>query len=225
MTGNRVAYPVLLSLANLHMDVRMKASHHGFLLIGLLPCAKFLVSNKKQHSVLMNRLVHHCLDIICQPLKLAARFGRQMTDPHGRLRFCYSPLVSYIADTPEAALLSTVGGKTSHVTMVMYKHFGDGFQHEPRTRSTTLAQLDVITLHADPWDLSSYIQESAKLKFHLNGVHLPFWRDWHCGPTDSLSADPYRFLTLEVLHHWHKQFWDHDAKWLLRVVSSVELDF
>lgn len=223
MTGNRVAYPILLSLANLHMDVRMKASHHGFLLIGLIPCARFLTDNRKHRSMLLNRLVHHCLDIICAPLKLAARFGREMSDPCGQKRFCFTPLVSYIADTPEAALLACVGGKTSHVTMATYKQFGDGSQNEPRTRSTTLAQLAVIASQADPWDLSAY--GDAASKFRLNGVHLPVWRDWFCGLTSSLMADPYRFLTPEILHHWHKQFWDHDAKWFIRALANGELDF
>ena len=52
----------------------------------------------------------------------------------------------------------------------------------------------------------------------LNGVHRPFWRDWPV-------SDPCVFLTSEPLHHWHKQFWDHDFKWCLHSVGSAELDF
>ncbi|KAI0037886.1 hypothetical protein FA95DRAFT_1506366, partial [Auriscalpium vulgare] len=81
-TGNRVAHPLLLSLANLHMDFRMKSSHNAILLIALLPCPHFLCP-KKIRGVLESRVTHMCLDIVCEPLKAAARFGRMMADPRG----------------------------------------------------------------------------------------------------------------------------------------------
>ena len=40
----------------------------------------------------------------------------------------------------------------------------------------------------------------------------------------STIADPSQFLTPEPLHHWHKQFWDHDAKWSIRAVGKQEID-
>ncbi|KIM71811.1 hypothetical protein PILCRDRAFT_29002, partial [Piloderma croceum F 1598] len=45
-----------------------------------------------------------------------------------------------------------------------------------------------------------------------------FWRDWP-------GAEPSKFLTPEPLHHWHKAFWDHDAKWCIRAVGSEEINF
>ena len=38
-------------------------------------------------------------------------------------------------------------------------------------------------------------------------------------------AEPSQFLTPKPLHHWHKQFWDHDVKWSIRVLGADELDF
>ena len=46
----------------------------------------------------------------------------------------------------------------------------------------------------------------------------PFWCDWPL-------AEPPKFLTPELLHHWHKMFWDHDAKWCICVVGDAEIDF
>lgn len=120
MTGDRTAHPVLLSLANIHMDVRMKPSTHAFVLLALLPCPKFLTQDKRIHGVLESRVVHLCLDIITQPLKLAARAGCMMADPSGFSCFCFTALASYIVDTPEAALIASVTGKTSHLTMADY---------------------------------------------------------------------------------------------------------
>ena len=125
MTGDRTAHPILLSLANIRMDVRMKPSSHAFILLALLPCPKFLAKDRPTRGVLESRLVHLCLDIITQPLKLAARSGRMMADPSGFSRFCFTALASYIVDTPEAALIAGVAGKMLHLTMADYRNFGD----------------------------------------------------------------------------------------------------
>ena len=68
----------------------------------------------------------------------------------------------------------------------------------------------------DPWDFSSYLPEAKW--FSLNGVHQPFWQDWPL-------AKPSLFLTPEPLHHWHKWFWDHNAKWCIQEVGGIKLNF
>jgi hypothetical protein len=216
MTGDRVAHPLLISLANIHMNTRSKSSTNAFLLTALLPVPKFLHKKKRMKGVLQDRLIHQCLDIVLSPLKQAAAEGVMLSDPIGRSRYCFTPLASYIVDTPEAMMLSVVGGKTSPVTMAMYKQFGDAFQHEPRTKSTTLAQLATVHSRSDPNDIESFFREAQK--FRLNGVDKPFWRDW-------ALAEPSRFLTPEPLHHLHKEFWDHDAQWLILSVGESEIDF
>ena len=214
MTGNRFAHPLLISTTALDLDFRMKATNHAFLLLALLPIPKFI--NKDDQKVLQPRMFHSCLDIILEPLKKAAEIGTMMRDPLGSVRYCYTPLAAYIVDTPEAAMLAGVAGKTSHVTMAYYKEFGDAFCHEARTSSTTLKQLRTLEASIDPWDLQAYLKEAKK--FRLNGVHRPFWRDW-------ALSDPSVFLTPEPLHHWHRMFWDHDAQWCIKAVGAAELDF
>ncbi|KAF8802554.1 hypothetical protein BYT27DRAFT_7111964 [Phlegmacium glaucopus] len=192
MTGNRVAHPLLISLANIAMDFRTKSSNDLFLLLALLPIPRFIHPNKKICGVLESRLFHSCLDIILEPLKKATQFGLLMEDPLG------------------------LPGKTSSVTMASYKQFGDNYRHEPRTPSTMLAHLQAVESVVDPWELEAYVKEA--MKYRLNGVHRPFWRDWPL-------ANPSVFLTSEPLHHWHKQFWDHDVKWCMNAVGKPEFDF
>jgi hypothetical protein len=216
MTGNRIAHPLLISLANIDMDFRMKASNHAFLLLAIIPIPSFIHRNKRFRGLLEDRLFHECIDFITEPLKKAASIGIMMSDPLGFRCLCYPPLAAYIVDTPESALISGVAGKTSSVTMASYKQFGDNFRHEPRTASTTLAQLKAAEATIDPWDLDAYFK--AAMGFRLNGVHRPFWRDW-------ALSDPSIFLTPEPLHHWHKAFWDHDVKWCINVLGGPEIDF
>ncbi|KAG1842144.1 hypothetical protein F4604DRAFT_1597638, partial [Suillus subluteus] len=127
-------------------------------------------------------------------LKLAARKGVMLSDPVGHSQYCFTLLTSYIVNTPEAMMLAGVGGKTSPVTMAMYKQFGDSFRHEPRTKSTTLAQLRVIRTRADLNNIKAFFREAQK--FHLNGVSEPFFEDW-------VVSEPSHFLTPETLHHIH----------------------
>ena len=109
------------------MGFRMKASNCAFLLLALLPISKFIHKDQKIHRVLESRLIHECLDFTLAPLKIAAQIGVMMSDPVGNLWHCFTTLASYIVDTPESALLSGIGGKTSLVTMAFYKQFGDPF--------------------------------------------------------------------------------------------------
>ncbi|KAI6017001.1 hypothetical protein BKA83DRAFT_4128674 [Pisolithus microcarpus] len=207
--GGKVAHPLLISLANIRMNVRNKGSSHAFLLTALMPITEFIYPVTRIRSVLEARLFHACLDFVLEPLKKAAQFGRMMADPLGNVHFCFTPLVSYIVDTPEACMLACVRGKTSPVTKAMYKNFGDPFRHGPRTGEETLRQLESIP--CDPDDVEAYFDACAQ--FRLSGVSRPFWRDW-------LLSDPHRFLTLECLHHWHRMSWDHDVKWCLRQFKS-----
>ncbi|KAG2128731.1 hypothetical protein DEU56DRAFT_700535, partial [Suillus clintonianus] len=216
LTVDRVAHPLLISLANISMKTRAKMSSDSFLLTALLPVPKYIHKKKCMRGVLEDRLMHECLDIVSEPLKQAACVGVMMSDPVGNSRPCYTGLASYITDTPEAMMLSTVGGKTLPLTMAMFKQFGDPFRHEPHTKSTTLAQLKVVHTRADPLDLEALFHEAQK--FWLNGVAMPFWRDW-------ILAEPLHFLTPEMLHHIHRQFYDHDARWLINAVGESEIDF
>ena len=70
--GGRVAYLLLISLANIRMDIHNKASAHAFLLTALLPIVEFFHPMKRIWSVLEVCLFHKCLSIIVEPLKVTA---------------------------------------------------------------------------------------------------------------------------------------------------------
>ncbi|KAI5984167.1 hypothetical protein EDD15DRAFT_2375560 [Pisolithus albus] len=214
MCGSKVAHPLLISLANIKMKVRNKGCSHAFLLLALMPIPQFIHPVRRMCGVLEEHLFHQCLDIVLEPLKQAARLGRMMSDPVGNLRYCFTHLVSYIVDTPEARMLACVCGNTSLVTTAMYKDFGDPHRHPSRTAATTLAQL--ASIECDVLDVDQYF--AACERFRLNGVSHPFWRDWPL-------AEPSKFLTPESLHEWHRQFWDHDVRWCKHTLGATELDF
>ena len=120
------------------MSTCLKLSSEAFLLTALLPIPKFIHKSARICSLFADRIFHESLNIVLQPLKDAARFGIMMDDPLGNPWFCFTLLALYIVDTPEGCLISGVGGKTSPITTVMYKHFGDLYQHPICTKSHTL---------------------------------------------------------------------------------------
>ena len=213
-----MAHPLLISLANLQMDFKNKASNHAFMLLALLPVPKFLQKDQNLLGVLENCLIHTCLDFVLKPLKDAATVGIIMSDPWQGQRFCYTPLAAYIMDYMEAVVIAGVSGKTSLVTTVSYKEFRDSFLHPPRTAAHTLAQLKALSKRYHPdKEISLYIK-TAKEDYCLNGVDKPFWQDWP-------MAEPAHFLMPEPLHQWHKMFWDHDIKWCCKALGEAEIDF
>jgi len=221
MTGDRVAHPLLITLANIDSRLRSSSSSHAFSLLALLPVPKFIGVKKGLHGVLENRLTHSCLDFITHPLKVASQMGAWLSDYAGNIRRCFTPLIAYIVDTPEATALTGVAGKTSHLTMASYKEFGDPIQHPPRTAASILMSLNALASEFNPDEIATYTN-NAKSMFRLNGVHLPFWRDWHL--PDGTLPNPHQVFPIEILHHLHKSFWDHDVKWTIRAVGDRELD-
>ena len=167
-------------------------------------------------------MIHACLNLICHPLKVVTRNGQWMSDYFGNTRLCYTPLVGYIADTPEATALTGVSGKTSHLTMAFSSHFGNSFPHPPHTADQVLTDLSTLSSSVEPWDLTHYVKE-ARERFRLNGIDLPFWQDWTL-PT-GVIPNPYHSFPIKILHHFHKCFWDHDLKWCIRALGEEEIDF
>jgi hypothetical protein len=123
-TGSKSAHPLLISLANIDMDVRSRSSYHAFLLLGLLPIPKFYIPAGKVRTALYQRVIHMCLDVAFAPLKRIAVEGAAMVDPYGKYRLCHTFLASYMVDTPEAQMLAGVKGMTSTVTTASHREFG-----------------------------------------------------------------------------------------------------
>ncbi len=74
-----------------------------------------------------------------------------------------------------------------------------------------------VSTKANPnGNLKAYLKEAKK--FHLSSVDKPFWRDWPL-------AKPSLFLTPEPLHHFNKEFYDHDLKWCICMLGEAEIDF
>ena len=84
LCSGRVTHP-LLSLTNLKMSTHLKLSLNSFMLMALLPVPKFTHKNRCLRSLLEDRLIHKCLDIVLEPVKKAAEHGTMVPDPNGHI--------------------------------------------------------------------------------------------------------------------------------------------
>ncbi|KAH0825928.1 hypothetical protein J3R83DRAFT_7607 [Lanmaoa asiatica] len=215
-SGNKEMHPLLLSLANIHADVRMKASSHAFALAAYLPIPKFLNVSPAIQSVLSARVYHFAISIVMQNLKEVAREGAVMSDPNGLLRLIHTPLVSWIANLPEQHVISCSSLKYSPISTASTEHFGEATPYPLRDRQATLDAIREACRLCDPCDIAAF-HKVCLSSFHLNGVVLPFWADWG-------NACPSMFLTPDALHQWHKFYYDHCVRWVINMIGGTELD-
>ena len=206
---------VLLSLANIDAGVRMKATSHAFSLTTYLPIPKFINVSTQVQALLTARIYHICIDTITANLKFAEAHGILMSDPSGQICMCCTLLASWIADLPKQHLLACVLSNQSAFTTATSDAFGDLHSCAPRTRTYTLNLIAQACSSTDPMSIPTYIKTSQSLG--LNGVHQPFWATWG-------NADPSDFLTPDVLHAFHKFFFDHPLKWVINIMGAEELD-
>ena len=117
---------------------------------------------------------------------------------------------------PEQSLITCTSPKASPVSTTIYKEFGDGIRHPPRTATDTLGVIKTMCAKSPPTDLLEFL--TAVKTHQLNGVFELFWRN-HFG------SEPSRFLLPEMLHHFHCFFFTHDLQWCIGAVGSEELDY
>ncbi|EGO18433.1 hypothetical protein SERLADRAFT_444104 [Serpula lacrymans var. lacrymans S7.9] len=214
-TGGLEMHPIFLTLANIHSEVRMKATSHAWLCAGFLSIPKFDCSHDLQ-TLLSSRVYHMCIDKIVASLKYCARYGHKITDPFGKGRLAYTPLVAWIADLPEQQLIACISKNSSPILTASLKQFGDPFAHPSCHGDVTYQNICKLANRVHPWNKIVKYQAEAK-KLGLSGVHLPFRRDW-------AMSDPASFLVPEILHTCHKFFFDHVLTWCKELVGRKELD-
>ncbi|KIJ59743.1 hypothetical protein HYDPIDRAFT_32958 [Hydnomerulius pinastri MD-312] len=214
-TGNKEMHPLLLSIANIHAGVRMKATSHSFALAAYLPIPKFLNVSQPVQAILAARVYHFAISVVMKNLKIAHRDGAVMSDPQGYLRVIHTPLAAWIADYPEQLLIACVSSKNSPISTATAAQFGDPFPHPPRTRQQTLQAIFEACAACDPCDIIAFHKVCQQKR--LSGVVEPFWADWG-------SACPSLFLTPDALHQWHKFYFDHCLRWVTNIMTGPELD-
>ncbi len=159
-----------------------------------------------------SRLYHLCMDIVTTTLKQCSKNPVEMCDAEGFLRRVRAILLAHIADYPEQQLIACASGSASPISVAVGDGLGSRHMQPLRTGKVILERIRQLVTKPNysVTVLGRYVK--ARRDLQLNGVYAPFWRDW-------LFAEPSIFLTPDILHQWHRFFYDHLMKW--RDYSSV----
>ncbi|KZO92004.1 hypothetical protein CALVIDRAFT_547112 [Calocera viscosa TUFC12733] len=202
--SNSTAWPVYMSLANIHKETRRKPSQRAMVLLGYLPTTKLTdISRQEDRSARLHDLFHHCVDIMISPLRAAAQQGVDMICPDGNIRRIHPIVVSYIADHPEQCRDHNQGAEQSKEPSV-------GCRRNCRRGSMILA--------AGRRPRCRTCRRTCS-KSGWVAIQRPFWADLSlCDISSSITPD--------LLHEIHKGlFGDHLLAWIAEIAGADDIDW
>ena len=207
--GDKECHNVFMTCGNIKKDVRLRDSERAWMHVGQIPVVKW--KEKDRQGVLNQRMLHRCLEIICQRAMECSHQAEKMVGPDGLVYKIRLLLAAYIADLPEALDLACRRSGTSPVTTATKADFGNPSPCPLQTAEMTLAAIKEVLEEVGEEDILKY--NKAAKKRGLNGVTRPFWRKW-------FGADPSDFYVPDALHQWFKFFIDHVWKWGLALLGK-----
>ncbi|KZT56446.1 hypothetical protein CALCODRAFT_435724, partial [Calocera cornea HHB12733] len=209
--GDKSAWPVYLSLANIHKEVRRKPSERAMVLLGYLPASKLQLDlSDAERSIRQHEIFHHCLSTLLQPMHQATEEGAVMVCGDGFKRRIHPVLVSYIADHPEQCMIVTCRQNRCPRCTI-----------EPDDRGAPIVGSTrdphrILQIGVNSQDERSFRRELKSMG--LLPISHPFW-------SDLLISNIFDSMTPDLLHELHKGlFKDHLVKWTMDVLDAKRLD-
>jgi hypothetical protein len=220
---------VYVTLANLDKSTRAKTSENAWILVAYIPKSKYQYTMAKlEHrpkavrtkllGVLNRRLFHRCMEVITRSLRRTE--PHKVVDPEGNIRSVLYEIVAYIADLEEQWLVAGLGGSTCPHCASEPNHLGDSECSPPHTRADILGKIKKIKKdYRAARGCSPSLEEFVKLsgEQHLNGVDKPFWKTLP-------RLNIFEALSPDLLHGFHKFFYDHIYRFNLTAMGEGEYD-
>lgn len=194
------------------------------MLVAYIPSPKFgdaaddIAENKTQEDglpgVFRKRLYHRCLTILTWPLR--NKIPRRVLDADGYWRDVLYILMLYIADMEEQWLIACLANFNCVHCLARSGDLGKEEPCEHRTGQWILDQIEAVRASRGE-DASIWSFVLGCRQRGLNGVMHPFWKylPW---------VDICQLLSQEVLHSYHKFFFDHPLKWNTCLMGEKEMD-
>lgn len=207
-SGDKVAWPVYITVGNIDKDTRRKPSENAVILLGYLPVSKLDKIKPSERSAVQHQIFHNCMKELLQPLIKAGTDGVEMLCSDGEVRLIFPILSAYLADHPEQCLVACCKENRCPKCLVPRLERGNpDFQPQLRDVKETLVILQDASLQMDDED-----------EFDKHGLRPvdPFWKNLpHC--------DIFSTFTPDLLHQLHKGvFGDHVSKWARKTVPRKD---
>ncbi|KAG8760646.1 hypothetical protein FRC11_000087 [Ceratobasidium sp. 423] len=228
-TGGVQVHALYMSLGNIDKEVREDISKGAWMLVGYIPKSGFEKTMarmghlpKSQKTTLVNllnrRLFHRCLDIITRPFRRTE--PHEVMDPEGNVRSVLYDLAVYGADLEEQCMIATTERNSCPHCISKGEALGSVECQCPRSSEQIMGNIKKVLTnfhrahhrHPEPLEFLKRAKD-----FGLNGVHKPFWRNLR-------NFDICKVLSPDLLHGYHKCFYDHIHKWNLTGLGADEYD-
>jgi hypothetical protein len=225
-SGDTSAHALYMSLGNIDKDVRAKTSNGAWILVAYIPKSKFEITlakttdlSKNDRSTLVNllnqRLFHRCMEIITLPFRRTE--PHLAMDPEGNLRSVLYDLSIYGADLEEQCDIAALAWNTCPQCDSQGNTLGDAGTQTARLSSSILQDIKQVKRELKQKITHRQYTPIEYLKlaktYGLNGVDKPFWRKLP-------SVDICQILSPDLLHGYHKMFFDHVHKWNLNALGA-----
>jgi Plavaka transposase len=184
------------------------------MLVAYIPVVEFLDEDNIR-GTLINRLYHHCMEIVLQSLIKPGRYGVRMIDSDGNIRNCWPRVAVHLADYPEQCLINVTTRRSSPNTTASFHDLDGPDILPPRSRDWILNEIHEVCEDVSPDQVKQY--QVAARNQSLNGVHKPYWRNLP-GYQPELAACP------DIMHGVIRCWRDHVYLWSRRLVGVREYD-
>jgi hypothetical protein len=229
-SGGVTTHPIYMSLGNIDKDVRSSTSNGAWMLVALIPKSSFeLTLAKMEHlskgdrrelaNLLNRRLFHRCMEVIT--LSFRRTKPHLVMDPEGNLRSVLYDMSLYGADLEEQCDISVLAHNSCPQCDSHGESLGDTGPRVPRSSSSILRAIKQVKCELKEklaGRTPTPLEYLKVAKTHgLSGVDKPFWRKLR-------STDICRILSPDLLHGYHKMFFDHIHQWNMNSLGTDEYD-
>ena len=222
-SGNKVAYPVYMTLGNIPRSIRRKPSQRACVLVAYLSVSKSVGKEltKKQQSARIQQIFHDSMRVVLEPLRKAGKEGIEIVCGDGYVRRVYPILACYVADYPEQCLVTCCKYGTCPKCNVDEDELGSREGGDWRRQRDTLRVIKEAAASLTSW---SNFQEKCRSALISGGVTRPFWEgfplcDIHLSITPDILHQLYQGI-IKYLIQWCTGFKSRDDKEL----DKKELD-
>ncbi|QRV74372.1 beige protein [Ceratobasidium sp. AG-Ba] len=224
-SGDIQAHALYVSLGNIDKSIRGQTSKRAWMLIAYIPICKWENTLEQVNpqtkseknllpGILSRRLFHFCMEIICEPLREFET--HEITDPQGNIRLIFYVLVAYLADLEEQYMIAALDKSNCVHCVATTKDFGSPDPLPPRTSQSILEAIARVQKERNN-NTSPYQFSLGAGKERLGDVEYPFWAGLP-------FVDICQSLSVDLLHTFHKYFWDHPFQWNAHSIGDSEID-
>jgi hypothetical protein len=210
--GNKMAYPVYLTIGNIPKGIRRKPSRHSHMLIAYLPTSRLdHITNQAARRRTLANLYHCCKKQIMQPLRKAGSEGIHMARGDGVIHDTRPIHAAEVGDYQEQVLIAGIKSGLCPTCPIPLEEIGQGkTEYDIRDLNEILKALSQADGHPTTFT-------KACLDAGIKPIYHPFWEDL---PFSCI----FHSFTPDILHQLYQGVIRHLISWLKDCCGKDEVD-